>query len=301
MAKSYFIGVDGGATKCSIRVEDEAGNLLGQAVSGPANIRISVPLAWQSIHTAFEKVMQSLTISLNDSSCQFHAGMGIAGCEIGSAYKAFLHHPHQFHTLAVTQDSHTACLGAHGGKDGALIIAGTGVVGYQVEAGNITKVSGWGFPHDDIGSGAWLGLEAARVAFQWQDGRTPACGLAKAVLAYFDNNFERFVNWANQANSSAFAELAPLVVQLAKAGDVTAVNLLRSAARAVDAVGSALQAKQQDKSTTLPCALAGGIAPFLQPYLGNSLRARLVPPKLPPEAGAILFLRQTMLDAGAHA
>ena len=300
MVKSYFIGVDGGATKCTIRVEDEAGILLGQAISGPANIRISVPLAWQSIHTAFEKVMQSLTISLNDSSCQFHAGMGIAGCEIGSAYKAFVHHPHQFHTLAVTQDSHAACLGAHGGKDGALIIAGTGVAGYQVDAGNITKVSGWGFPHDDIGSGAWLGLEAARVAFQWHDGRTPATGLAKAVLAYFDNNLERFVNWANQANSSAFAELAPLVVQLAKAGDVTAVNLLRGAARALDAVGSALQAKQQNKPRALPCALSGGISQFVKPYLGNALQARLVSSQLPPEAGAILFLRQAMTESGAN-
>lgn len=298
MSKAYFIGVDGGATKCSIRVEDEAGNLLGQAVSGPANIRISVPMAWQSIHNAFEKVMQSLTINVNDPGCQFHAGMGIAGCEVGSAYKAFIHHPHKFHSLAVIGDAHAACLGAHGGKDGALIIAGTGVAGYQIDGGQTAKVSGWGFPHDDLGSGAWLGLEAARLTLQCHDGRAPSSALAKAVMAHFDHQFERFVNWANQANSTAFAELAPLVIQVSQAGDASALNLLRQAARALDAVGSALYAKQQNKTAPLPCAMTGGIAPFLEPLLGQSLRARMVPCKLPPEAGAILYARQVMAEVG---
>jgi glucosamine kinase len=294
LAKSFFIGVDGGASKCTVRVEDEAGNLLGQAVSGPANIRISVPLAWQSIQNALESVLKPLGVSLHDPDNKFHAGVGIAGCELALAYQAFTRFPHKFHTLVVTTDAHAACLGAHNGQDGTLIIAGTGVAGYQIENGQSVKVSGWGFPHDDIGSGAWLGLEAARVAMQWQDGRTPSSGLAKAVMAHFDHNFDRFVNWANQANSTAFAELAPLVIQVSKAGDAAATQLLRNAARALDAVASALHAKQLDKSHTLPCALAGGIAPFIQPFLGDSLRSRLTPCQLPPEAGAILFIRQEM-------
>lgn len=299
MSKSFFIGVDGGATKCTVRVEDETGHMLGKAVSGPANIRISVPMAWQSIHSALENVLQTLGIKLNDSAYRFHAGVGIAGSEIGPAYKSFLTFPHKFHSLAVTHDAHAACLGAHGGKDGALIIAGTGTAGYQIEGKNSAKVSGWGFPHDDIGGGAWLGLEAARVALQAQDGRAPSSGLAKAVLAHFGDNLDRFVSWSNQANSTAFAELAPLVVQLGNAGDAAALNLLRCAAKAIDAVGSALQAKQQDKSVTLPCAMVGGIAPFLEPHLGNVLRGRLVACQLPPEAGAILYLRQVMAEGGA--
>lgn len=294
MVKSIYIGVDGGATKCAVRVEDEAGNVLGETVSGPANIRISVPMAWQSILTAVQRVLHPLTISLKDSGCQFYAGMGIAGCEIESAYQAFIHHAHPFHSLKVTHDAHAACLGAHAGKDGALIIAGTGVAGYQIEAGETVKVSGWGFPHDDIGSGAWLGLEAARVALQWSDGRQPPSGLAKAVLAHFENNHDRFVSWANRANSTAFAELAPLVVQMSQVGDAVSTQLMRGAARAIDSVASALFAKQQNKEVPLPLAMTGGIAPFLKPYLGDALRARLVKSEMSPEAGAILLLRQSM-------
>lgn len=296
--KSFFIGVDGGATKCTVRVEDEAGNELAKAVSGPANIRISVPMAWQSIHTALETALRSIGVSMNEPGNRFHAGIGIAGCEIAPAYKSFLSFPHKFHTIAVTHDAHAACLGAHAGKDGTLIIAGTGVVGYQIEGEHIAKVAGWGFPHDDIGSGAWLGLEAARAALQAQDGRAPSSGLAKAVLAHFENNLDRFVTWANQANSTSFAELAPLVIQVSKAGDATALNLLRNAARALDAVANALHSQQQNKSSALPCALVGGVAPFLEPYLGEALRARLRPCQLPPEAGAIIYLRHVMAESG---
>jgi glucosamine kinase len=297
LPKLFYIGVDGGATKCTVRLEDETGSVLGTAVSGPANIRISVPMAWQSINNALLDIFKTRNLTLNDPNCQFHAGVGIAGCELPLAHQAFVSFPHKFHTLAVSNDAHTACLGAHGGRDGSLIIAGTGVAGYQIEGSNTEKVSGWGFPHDDIGSGAWLGLEAVKVALQWQDGRKSPSGLAKAVMSHFEGNLDKLVSWANQANSTAFAKLAPLVVQLGQAGDGAAQNLLRAAAQALDAVAGALQARQHTRSVTLPCALSGGIAPFLLPYLGDALRARIVPCEMPPEAGAILLLRKVMEES----
>lgn len=294
MPEKLYIGVDGGATKCTVRVENEFGKPLGQAGSGPANIRLSVPQAWQSIEDALDKILKPLGIDKLSRDYELHAGMGLAGCEISHAYKAFITYPHRFMTLAVTNDAHTACLGAHAGRDGAMIIAGTGVVGYQIEDGQTAKVSGWGFPHDDIGSGAWLGLEAARITFQAQDGRIAPSGVANAVMAHFGNKLDRFVAWANQANSTAYAELAPVVIRQAKAGDDDAIVLLKTAAHALDAVGNALQVKRKDRSRTLPCAMVGGVAPFVQPYLSEALRSRLVACELPPEAGAILYAKKQL-------
>lgn len=291
MTKHYFLGVDGGATKCNVRLEDEAGNVLGQAVSGPANIRLSALAAWQSIHTALEQISHYSTITLNGERCQIHAGIGIAGCEIAEAYQAFIHAPHPFKTLEVIHDAEAACLGAHGGDDGALIIAGTGVVGFLMEAGQAAKVAGWGFPQDDAGSGAWLGLQAVAETLRWQDGRRPASKLAELVFKHFKHRLDDLVHWANQANSTAFAELAPLVIQSAQAGDAAAIQILQAAAREIDLVGVALTAKQKNPAKPLPCAMIGGIAPYLVPYLHHSLQARLVKAQLPPEAGAIIFAR----------
>lgn len=64
---------------------------------------------------------------------------------------------------------------------------------------------------------------------------------------------------------------------------------MRQAAREVDRIGEALTAKTRK---TLPCALLGGLAPSLEPWLGEDLRSRLVPPQYDAVKGAILRLRQ---------
>ena len=294
LTQAIFIGVDGGATKSIIRLEDETGHLLGQEMSGPANIRISVDQAWHSITMALTRILQPLAISFADKKYIFHAGMGLAGCEIQEAQAAFLNFTHPFKTLLLTSDAHIACQGAHGGEDGAIIIAGTGVVGYQVQKRQTTKVAGWGFPHDDEGGGAWLGLKAIQVTLQWLDGRLPSSSLAKAIYAYFAQDQSRLVAWANQANSTAFAELAPVLIRQSQAGDAMAIKLMQQAAQALDRVGLALEKAQTEP---LSCVLVGSIAVFLEPFLGPALRARLRVCQSTPDVGAIILVRHHLADS----
>lgn len=291
MSQNIFVGVDGGATKCVVTVEDEGGHLLGREVSGPANIRISVDQAWQSVNEGLSRILQPLSISLQDKHYHFHAGMGLAGCEIKAAYQSFLNHAHPFNTLIVSTDAHTACLGAHHGEDGAIIIAGTGVVGFETVHHHVKKVGGWGFPHDDEGGGAWIGLEAVKITLQWLDGRLTASELANLVFNHFDRNRDKLVSWANQANSTAYAELAPIVIRQSKVGDAAAVKILQRAAQALDRIAEALAYQN------LPCVLIGGVAPFIEPYLSAGLRARLRPCQLTPDAGAVLLVRQYLKDS----
>lgn len=283
MAKQLYIGVDGGATKCIVRVEDENGQLLGQEISGPANIRISVDQAWQSIHSALNKILQYHSIGIKNH--QVHIGMGLAGCEIPDAYHEFIQREHEFQTLVVSSDAHTACLGAHNGKDGAIIVIGTGVVGFQVKQNQITKIAGWGFPHDDAGGGAWIGLEAVKCTLQAIDGRCPSSGMQKAILAHFNDDIDNMVVWANRANSTAFAELAPIVIAQSKLGDVVAQQVLQKAAFEIDKIAAVLSQSQ------LPIALVGGIAPFVEPFLHHEVKKNLCPCYASPDAGAILLVK----------
>lgn len=291
MTHHFYLGVDGGATKCTVRLEDESGRLLGQETSGPANVRISVDQTWQSIYTALNKVLESNGLSLEDPNCQFHAGLGLAGCEVIEAYQDFQSRPHPFKTLVVAPDSHTACLGAHGGEDGSIIIAGTGVVGFQIQNNHTTKVGGFGFPQDDDGGGAWLGLQAVKMTLRCLDGRLPMTGLAKAVYTQFSENQNRLISWAGQANSTMFAELAPIVIKQSEVGDTMALNLLQEAALAINSIGDALHRARAHHDSVLFCSLIGSIAPFLEPYLSRELRSRLRPRKLSPEAGGVLLVR----------
>ena len=295
--RDFFIGVDGGATKCIVRLEDEEKRLLGQEIGGPANIRNSIEDTWQSIYTCINKMLHSFSLSF-EGAC-FHVGMGLAGCEVLEAYQAFVKCSHPFKTLVVSSDSHIACLAAHQGGDGAIIIAGTGVVGFQMEVGKTAQVGGWGFPLDDEGGGAWLGLCACRMTLRWLDGRIPVSSLTKKIYAHFSEDQHQLIYFANNANSTQFAELAPLVIQHAKAGDTLAIQLMQQAACAIDEIGLALYKAQKQKNYSLPCSLVGGVASFLEPYLGETLRARLRPFQLPPAAGAILLVRNEMSLLGS--
>ena len=164
--------------------------------------------------------------------------------------------------------------------------------GWRVSAGtNCTKVGGWGFTHDDEGGGAWLGLQAVKITLQALDGRLPLSSLANLVYARFEDNLEQFVSWTNQANSTAFAELAPIVIQQCQAGDPVALKIMEEAVSAVNRLGDTLHAAQPDQARILPCSLIGGIAPFMEPMLCDTLRARLSPCQLTPDAGAILLVR----------
>jgi glucosamine kinase len=290
--QDIFIGIDGGATKTIARVEDAHGEFLGQGQGGPANIRLSVEDSWQSIHDALREALGKPDLRLDDGQHRFYCGAGLAGTEVPSACDQFVNTPHPFARLILKSDGYTSCLGAHGGSDGAMIAIGTGTVGYQIEADKEYKVGGWGFPHGDEGSGALLGLEAVRLTLHWLDGRGEPSPLLEAVYAHFDHDLNRLVVWANQANATRFAQIAPIVIEQMKRQTPLAVTLIQQAAGEIDRLAVALAAQSIDK--TLPCSLLGGLAQFIEPWLGEPLRRRLVPCKLDAVHGAVLMIRKAV-------
>ncbi len=296
MVQDIFIGVDGGGTKSKIRIEDQYGKILGQAVSGPANIRLSVDQAWHSIYAGIHTALELVGLELQDTAYHFHIGLGLAGCEVREAYNDFLSRSHPFKTIQLASDAYVACVGAHELQDGAIIIVGTGVVGYQIEHQHQSKVGGWGFPHDDEGGGAWLGLEAAKLTFQWLDHRIEKSALVEDIFAFFNQDIATLTTWANQANATEFARLAPIVINHSQQEEIQAVRLMKKAAHAVDRISAAL-IKLQKKESQIPCCLFGGVAPFIEPWLGEELRARLVPRKLDANGGAILMIKNWVQHA----
>lgn len=297
MATNIFVGIDGGATNSRIRIENQAGELLGQGVSGPANIRLSVEKSWESIYHALEEALKPLQIQLQDKEYSFHLGLGLAGCEVKDAVDDFLAKPHPFATIRLVSDAYVACVGAHKGADGAIIIVGTGAIGYEIEQGKSTRIGGWGFPHDDEGGGAWLGLEAARLTFQWLDHRVEKSPLVEDVFSFFENDIDHFTAWANRANSTEFARLAPLVINHMQQEEIAAVRLIKKAAHAVDRIGMTLFKSQKEREKHLPCSLLGGMAPFIEPWLCEELRTCLVPRQADASSGAILMIREQVLSS----
>jgi glucosamine kinase len=287
-----YIGIDGGGTKCKVRIEDAAGNLLGKAMGGPSQIRLSVDQAWKSILDAIDEALKSSGISLNDKNYRFHAGFALAGTEKKEAVNDFLSRSHPFTTISLKSDAYAACLGAHGGKDGAIIIIGTGVAAMRIQGDDLIQVSGWGFPHGDEGGGAYLGSEAVRLTFHAYDGRVDFSPLLQAIMEKFNNDIWPLVSWACEAKSTQFAEIAPLIIEHVDKKDPWALQLIKQAAHEIDRIYMAMEKRAQDKTKKLPYSLFGGVTSFIEPWLSEELRSRIVPRQADAAVGAIYMVKK---------
>ena len=56
-ATDVYLGIDGGGTKCKARLEDAQGNLLAEAIAGPANAARNLTGSVKAVLEASEKAI----------------------------------------------------------------------------------------------------------------------------------------------------------------------------------------------------------------------------------------------------
>ncbi len=285
---ALYIGVDGGGSRCRARIEDAAGRSLGEGVSGPATTRLGVDKAWRSIMRACEAAAEQAGVSPNDFA-QSHAGIGIAGLGRRGAEHALRDIAQPFRSVLFISDGLAACLGAHSGEDGAIVVAGTGSIGVGLIGGRELRFGGYGFPISDEGSGADIGLRAIRLALRASDGRGDRSALLDEVLAAFDHDPYQAVAWSEQATATDFAAFAPIVLRHASQGDPIGRRIFE---RAADSIGDLLDMFLREGIERL--SLVGGLAGAITPWLTPDLRDRLKPPDADAAAGAALAARQRL-------
>lgn len=276
------LGVDGGGTGCRARVETAEGEVLGQGLAGPATTRLGIEQAWASVKTAMEAAIAEAELRPEDIA-GIVAGVGLAGVGRKGALEALRVLPHPFASIVFISDGLAACLGAHGGRDGAIVIAGTGSIGIGRVAGCDLRVGGYGFPISDEGSGADLGLQAVRLALRARDGRIEPTALLREVMARFKNDPAEAVAWMDRATATDYAAFAPLVMRHADQGDAAGRRIVQDAAGQIDALVRALFDQGAPR-----VALLGGLSSAIEPWLSPDVRRRLKPAEGDAVSGAII-------------
>ena len=269
---ALILGVDGGGTKCRARLYSSVGELLGEGTAGPANVRFGIEESFSAISDAARQCLSAAGLSWTERSRIF-ACLALAGASGPSERANVKRHPHPYLRAIITTDAHAACVGAHAGRDGGVIIAGTGAIGWAVIGGRQYRCGGWGFPISDEGSGAWLGCETIRRTLLAFDGRIGWSPLLDAVFDHFESDPHAIVRWLTHAKPRDFAGFAPFVVQHGEAGDQVAAELMRLAASHIDGLATRLIGLGAPR-----LALAGGLASKLEPWLASATRSWLVPP-----------------------
>ena len=280
-----YLGVDGGGTRCRARIEDENGRLLGEASSGPATTRIGIEKAWRAILEATEAAAAQARLSREDFA-RMHGAIGLAGLGRRGAEAALSEIVHPFASIVFISDGMAACLGAHSGADGAIVVAGTGSVGVGLIGGREIRIAGYGFPVSDEGSGADMGLQVVRVALRAADRRAELTPLLSEVLGAFDSDPYQAVAWSEEARATDYAAFAPIVLRHANQGDPVGRRIVE---RTADAIGDLLDMFLARGIERL--SLVGGLSEAITPWLTPDLRGRLKRPDADAASGALLVAR----------
>ena len=276
------IGAYCGASRCHARLRDGEGRAIAEAQGSGGNLYVDFDAALATLDKRIDAVCAKAGLAVADRAT-VALGLGLAGLSSPADAERVEARYAGFASVRAANDALAGCLGAHGGGDGALVIAGTGSAAVARVGGHETVIGGRGFLLGDDGSTARVGAEAIRAALRAHDGVGPASSLTAEVMRRFGDPLTA-TQWALTAKPAGYGAFMPLVFERAAAGDAVALTIIAAAARAIDALIAATRALGASH-----VALVGGMNPAIAPYLVEASRAVLRDPLYDDADGAILI------------
>jgi glucosamine kinase len=280
---TLLLGVDGGGTRCRARLCSPDGMKLSEAVNGPANIRLGLDQSLSSVVQAVRQCLAQAGLASHDLP-RITACLALAGASEPTHLAAAQSRKFPFGRTTITTDARAACIGAHGGNPGGVIVVGTGTIGWAEPGGR--RAGGWGLPVSDEGSGAWIGCEVLRRVLWAHDGRISWTHLLNAVFEHFKRDPHAIVRFSSEALPRDFGAFAPVVVEYANQNDPAGVELMQAAGGHIDRLSERLIALGARK-----LALVGGLAPTMVAWISPATRKHLVRPEGDALDGAVRLAR----------
>jgi glucosamine kinase len=270
---THILAVDGGGTKTRAALLAADGTERAAHTGGPCNLFQDPAAGLAEIRALWHYLAARAGLDPKAEAARTTLSAGLAGANAPGSLARFRAAFDDFAATHLSTDGYTTLLGATGGLPGGLLAIGTGVVGYRLHGdGRVQKLSGWGFPIGDRGSGAWLGWRAIGDWMEFKDGYAdqPASTLWPTLEAKLGTTTADILGWLKPARPGDFAAFAPAVIDAATAGDQKGRALLAEAAAHHIRLAQAMAPTAAE-----PLVLAGGLAPVFRPALAQALGAAL--------------------------
>jgi glucosamine kinase len=296
---SLFMGIDGGGSNLRVVITDRTLAQRAEAYRGSANPSlIGRDAAAEMIRDAMREALQQV-----DGARVVAVGIGVAGASkqvAGDWLDQVVHAVLPVAHVAAASDNEIALVGALGKREGLLLLAGTGSVGFGVNAaGASLQVGGWGYLLGDEGSGYWLGLQALKQVAHSLDAGKPASALVQTIQREYGLTSARdLIQWVYHHDANPIpqiARIAPLVLDVAAAGDASARGIVERGGQALVSIAETIKTRLAMPQPAI--GLAGGLLRADNP-LSRFVQARLGLDELPqplytPVIGAALLARLT--------
>jgi N-acetylmuramic acid 6-phosphate etherase len=280
MSDETILGVEGGGTKTAwalLRGE----RILDSGKLPAANLRLT-PL------DQLAKIFRALPKEVD------RAGIFLAGCvteEDRSVLQKLARQVWLGAKIVVGSDRDSGLAACLRDGDGIVVNAGTGSSITGRRGDQIEKAGGWGHILGDTGGAYFVSIRALRLILRDYDlGRGNRKFAANILSALALNNFDELVRWAQSADKTDIAALAPIVFAAANEGPVQ--RIIHASAVALADFTVAVATRLQLEAPEV--CLMGGLFEHQPDYAGmfeTALReelpvARVAPATTAPELGA---------------
>lgn len=257
------VGVDGGGSHTRVLLADATGAVLARVEGAASALRPGQESDAADVIKALigEALAKAERTDTRPAVCV----VGVAGAGQERAAQALwsaLASRRVADDVSVQADATIAMDDAFGDSAGVLLIAGTGSVAFsRAPDGRLERCGGWGPVLGDEGSGAWLGRRALSVITAAHDGREPETALTGAILTALElESLDDLIPWGATATPGTFAQLAPVVAQVAAAGDLRANALISFCVEELALhVRTLARRCFSDERAAIPVALSGGL------------------------------------------
>lgn len=267
---SFVLGIDGGGSKTAAAVSDGVAVLASHTAGGCNLNSVSGEQARMALGEAVKGALAAAGISANDIESVCAGVAGAAAPEVAARIAQILSELLPRASIQVVGDTVIALEAAFAGGSGLVCISGTGSVAYgRNERGEVARAGGWGRMVSDEGSGHWIGLHAVSQCLRALDmGRSSQ--LITGIMEYWRIvTREQLVQHCHREQVPNYAELFPVVLAIAEAGDPLASELITSAGYELARIAQIVLRRLWVGHTKMQVAVSGSV-------FANSLRIRQV-------------------------
>lgn len=228
----FFIGIDGGGTKTAFLCLDEDLNEVARCELSTVHfMQVSDERAIEILKEGVLKVSPTQA-----SKDEIMIGIGLGGYGknpvIRKRIEGVCSQAFDGYHYVIDSDAQIALMGALDGKEGILVIAGTGSIALANKEGQSYRSGGWGYLLGDEGSAYWIAKKLFACYCQENDGRLERTFLSDAVEKACDiQDPSELILWMNEhQDRTQVALFAKVVYDLACLNHKMALNIYEEAA-----------------------------------------------------------------------
>jgi N-acetylglucosamine kinase-like BadF-type ATPase len=298
---NYYLGADVGATKTQVWIADQNGQVVGKGESGPGNHET---VGYDGLQNALAQAIGQAANQAGISTRMIAgSGFGVAGYDWESEREAHLQVIHSLGLTGAVEAVNDTILGLLAGTPegwGIALISGTGcncrgwdathrregrVVGRSTEAG------------EGAGSTELMAEVVKALCYEWTM-RSSHTELSSALIKFTGAvNLPELLEGTFEGRYRLDGSFAPLVFDIARAGDPIAAEIIRRAGCELGEMANAVIRQLHFEQLAFDVVLVGSMfaggeilqEPMRQTIHALAPGARFIRLSVPPVTGAVLL------------